>query len=38
MDTSIMYFYFKIVREGCDTCFIADLSVCVSKMMVQLEI
>ena len=34
LDTNIMYYYFEILRDGCDTCFIADLSVCVSKMIV----
>ena len=36
MDTNIMYYYFEILREGYDTCFIADPSVCVSKITVLL--
>ena len=30
MDTNVMYYYFEILRLGCDSCFIANLSVCVS--------
>ena len=30
MDTNVMYYYFEILRLGCDSCFIADTSVCVS--------
>ena len=33
MDTNVMYYYFEILRDGCDTCFIVDLSICVSTLL-----
>ena len=36
MNMNIMYYYFEILGEGCDTCFIADPSVCVRKITVLL--
>ena len=33
MATNVMYYYFEILRDGCDTYFIADPIVCVSTLL-----
>lgn len=38
IDTNTMYYYFELLRGGCDSCFIADPSVCVSTMTISLSV